>query len=453
MGSIPSTQGLRRYLVAEIELSFFHTFRYLLTHPKSEIMKTIRKMCLLAVAISIIPFLLHAITMKEALDEAAEYFVKTAVRIDPGQELHVLEVTNYSSGEHDMEGKRLETELYFALERQFPDFKLFLGKGQTPEKEIYMAGTYEQKAGKTTVKLRVFQGNEILAQYEVQFDSKVHRKALVAVLDLEAETLNDVQRKAFSDIFRSALGKSKKFEMASSADIDKMNPDDIQNATGCTRDSCATIIGEQLGVDRVISSSFMKVSEEMYIISAKMIDIKDGSILITETVEHNGSLGTLKDSLTFLARKLTGDEDELITREEEVVSESSNLVWHITALTLAIGSAAASISSASSYNELAQKNTDLEQEYASTYSSVEIQRIQTEYDENKLQMEAAKTSVSTFDALTALALLWETYLIVFGGPDEPEEDASRLAPDRIIVQPRLANAPNPTAGVKLSWDW
>ncbi len=238
------------------------------------------------------------------MGEAAEYFIKEAVRIDQQQELHILEVINYSSKQHDRVGKKIETEVYFALERLSPDFKLFLGKGPNKDKEIYLAGTYEIRENKTIVKLRIFKGNEIIAQKEVDYDSKSHRKTLVAVLDLEAKTMNEVQRKTFSDIFRAAFNEIGAFDMASSADIDKMNPDEIQRQAQCTRDECATIIGEQLGVDRVISSSLNKIDENFYFLSAKMMDIIDGSILMTKVVEHNGSLRTLRTALESLALQI-----------------------------------------------------------------------------------------------------------------------------------------------------
>jgi len=262
------------------------------------------KLGLFLLILFIVPTMAAGITMEKAMDEIAEYFVKSALKIEAGEELHVLEIVNYSNQSHDEVGKRLETQLYFALERQFPDFKLFLGKGQNKDKEIYLSGTYEQQAGTTTVRLRITRGNEVIAQIAKQYEAKVARRALVAVLDLEAETMNEVQKKAFSDIFRAALNELDVFDIASSADIDKMNPDEIQKATGCTRDRCATIIGEQLGVDRTVSSSLFKVSEELYILSAKILDIKDGSILVSRTVEHNGNLGSFTKALREMANKL-----------------------------------------------------------------------------------------------------------------------------------------------------
>lgn len=193
--------------------------------------------------------------MADALDLVAEYFVKTAVRIDSGQELHILKVINASNLAYDRVGKKIETEMYFALERQFPDFKLFLGKGPNPDREIHLSGTYEQKGDKMIVRFRIFKGNEILAQKSTEFDSRARKSTLVAVLDIESKALNPIQKKAYSDIFRTELSNFNVFTIASSADVDKMDPDAIQKATGCTRDECATIIGEQLGVDRTISVS------------------------------------------------------------------------------------------------------------------------------------------------------------------------------------------------------
>ena len=278
--------------------------------------RTMKKALFLLSCLLVIPLLSYAVSMKDALNSAAGYFVKQAVKIEPGEELHVIEVVNWASKENDIDGKKIETEMYFALERQLPDFKLFLGKGPHPEREIYLAGSYEKKGEKTFVKLRVFKANEILAQTEVSFDTKAYRKTLVAVLDLEAATMNIEQRKVFSDVFRSALIEIGAFDIASSADIDKMNPDEIQAATGCTRDTCATIIGEQLGVDRVISSSLRKVDENYYFLTAKMMDIADGSILASKTVEHNGSLRTLKDALQTLAVEITGDPSKIEMVEE-----------------------------------------------------------------------------------------------------------------------------------------
>ncbi len=284
-----------------------------------------KEIIFLIVLFLIVPSMLSAVTMREAMDSAAEYFIKKAVRIESGQKLYITEVVNYANKENDIEGKKIETEIYFALERQIPDFKLFLGRGQNSDKETYLRGTYDLTSGQVIVKFQVFKGNQILAQTEVAYGSKTIRKTLVAVLDLEASMLNEDQRKTFSDIFRGELTEIGAFDLASSSDVDKMNPDEIQVATGCTRDTCATIIGEQLGVDRVISSSLRKIDTNFFYLSGKMMDIKDGSILVSKTVEHNGSLRTLKEALDQLAQKITDQPAKIdIAEHQKQVSLTTN---------------------------------------------------------------------------------------------------------------------------------
>ncbi len=255
------------------------------------------------------PSSLGAVTLKEALSQAAEYFTKTAVKIDPNKKMFI-QVKNLHNEKRDAIAKKIETALYFALEEHFSDFKMFLEPAQG--NEILLEGTYEKKGNLVTIRLRAFRNNtqgEILGSFAVEYEEQiVQKRTLVVVLDLEAEQLSSVQRKAYSDFFRSALDRQNVFDMASSSEVDKMDADEIQKSTGCTRDTCATIIGEQMGVDRVISSSLFKMEESSYMLSAKMMDIADGSILKQVTVEHSGDLGSLTDSLEILAAKLTGTE-------------------------------------------------------------------------------------------------------------------------------------------------
>jgi hypothetical protein len=258
-----------------------------------------------------LPIFCFSQTLEDALEKAADYFVESNA-IDLSQQL-IIGMQNYHSKKKDKTAELIETELYFALEKVLPEATMLLESqalaGVSSTNAIFIYGTYEQKGKITTLRLQALKGmisGEVLAQTSVNYSTdRSVNKALVAVLDIEADTLTEEQRKGFSDIFRAALAKSEQFNMASNAEIDKMDADQIQNTTGCTRDECATIIGEQLGVDRVISSSFTRLTESMFVLSAKMMDIKKGSIIITETVKHTGSLNTLDQALENLSVKLS----------------------------------------------------------------------------------------------------------------------------------------------------
>lgn len=406
------------------------------------------KILAMVMAVMLMPVVLQAKPLKTAMDEAAEYFVKRAVRIEANQELHILEIVNFSSGEHDTEGKRIETELYFALERQMPDFRLFLGPGEEKDDKIVLRGTYEPKGKTTVVKVRILKEDEVVAQYETQYDTKARRRTLVAVLDIEARALTPSQRKGYSDMFRTYLGKLSDFEMASSADIDKMNPDQIQAATGCTRDSCATIIGEQLGVDRVVSSSLLKMGENNYVLSSKIMDIKDGSILVTETVEHKGSTDELKGSIEKLARKLTGNQEKLETYEDR---KDSNFVWHVTATSIVVAGVLLSNSQAQEYNDLANKNEDLKAQYAQASSDDQKQSYLAEYEDNQNKMSGIKQNIMMYDTITALAVGWEIYLLFFTSDDEEELSSrnSHWVPDVRFAGNGLQGSPR----MQFQWKW
>jgi hypothetical protein len=264
-----------------------------------------------------LPTLCISQTLDEALEEATEYFAESET-IDFSQQL-IIGVQNYHSKKKDKIAKLIETELYFTLEKALPKAKMLLESqavaGVSSTNAIFIYGTYEQKGIKTTLRLQALKGmmsGEVLSQISVSYTThKLVNKALVAVLDLETDILTNDQKKGFSEIFRAAITRSGHFNMASSAEVDKMDADQIQKTTGCTRDECATVIGEQLGVDRVISSSFTKLTESTFLLSAKMMDIKNGSILASETVKHNGNLDTLDQALEKLSVMLSSDSSSV----------------------------------------------------------------------------------------------------------------------------------------------
>ncbi len=94
--------------------------------------------------------------------------------------------------------------------------------------------------------------------------------------------------------------------MASTADIDKKEYAAIQKTTGCRKETCDKIIRERLGVTKVISSSLRKLDKEYYYLSAKIMDIRDDSIVVSKTVKHSGSIRTFDEAIKKLASKLTG---------------------------------------------------------------------------------------------------------------------------------------------------
>ncbi len=275
------------------------------------------KLVAVVLTIMVFPFTIYGISLKDALTNAVQDF-RNSNKIETGYKIVISGITNYFTSQKDQLALRIETELYFAFEQQFPEVKLVdvseSVTGISGKSTIFVKGNYRKKGESATLYLKAFKGmmdGEVLYQTMVVFDTEFRQKTLVAVLDIEAKSLNHEQRKILSDIFREALGETGEFEMASSAEIDKMDPDQIQKSTGCTRDTCATIIGEQLGVDRVISTSLRKLDKDYYYFSGKVMDIKDGSIITSKTVKHTGGIRTFDVPLKKLAKKLTEKKTEI----------------------------------------------------------------------------------------------------------------------------------------------
>lgn len=191
------------------------------------------------------------VSFEEAVGQATKHFANSG-KLSHNKQVVISEIKNYHSQKKDQLSKQLETELYFAFDKQFPRVKLIDESesivGVSFSNTIFIKGSYNQTGSIASLQLKSVKGiltGEIIDQVSVESETKYDRKTLVAVLDIESNILKSDQRRIFSDIFREALNDLDVFEMASSSDVDKMNPDDIQKATGCTKDTCATVIGEQ----------------------------------------------------------------------------------------------------------------------------------------------------------------------------------------------------------------
>jgi|GEM_PF-6824000 len=254
----------------------------------------------------------YAKSLEQASNEVAKHF-KTLLKGERDQQL-VFNVSNYLSKIHDREARSIETELYFALENILPNVQLLIASeaiAGIPSGAIMVSVTYELKGNQILLRIQAVKdrvSGEVLTQTKVLFElPKKRSSSLVAVLDLEGEALQKAQRRAYSDIFRSAIHQYQVFDLVSSAELDKMDINAVKSASGCRGDECGMIIGEQLGVDRLISINYFKIEEGFYFITANLNDLKDGSLTLSQTVEHNGDLSTLKKALEELAFKMVGE--------------------------------------------------------------------------------------------------------------------------------------------------
>ena len=378
----------------------------------------------------------EAKNLKEATHEAALYFSQTSLSGYIDQHM-VIEVVNYHSGKTDQTALKIQNSLYFTLEDALPSAKLnLLTESQTGASlinTIFIRGTYEPRGEKVFLRFQATLGLEgsVLAQKQVDYTTnRTRSKTLVAVLDLEAPSLTASQRRIFSEIFRNAINATGQFDLAATDEISKMDPDAIQRKYKCSRAECGTMIGEQLGVDRVITSSYGCVDKDMCFLTAKVMNIVKGSLGNSYDLEHNGDLKTFKSKLVEMAQKVSAAgpivfQDPIPTLEPEPIPEvtqreftprleepvsPSHWIWHSSATLVAVYSYSQASAAQSAYKDNAAKNETIAKSSVGATASQQTSYSQ-EYAANQSAMKSDKSRLDQSNQIMVAALLIEGFLL------------------------------------------
>lgn len=249
----------------------------------------------------------------EALRSAVLRLSENGLEAQKGKKIY-LKVVNRHSQLSDTVAKEIQSELRQQLNATIPDADLVVIEeslsGIGLNDAIQVKGEYEQTGENIKLVLTALSGTggKLISTSEVEYHQNVQGKGLTAVLDIEASGLKPNQKKAYSEVFKAALTATGAFQLANSADVDRMNPDAIQKVNQCSRDECATIVGEQLGVDEVISTQVLKISDSNFLLSSKIIRIQNGTIRRQSTMRHFGGLDKLDRPLQELAEALSKKE-------------------------------------------------------------------------------------------------------------------------------------------------
>jgi len=229
----------------------------------------------------------------------------------------VLSVKNEASGKHDADAVWVEGELYYAFQQNLPDTQMLVlseAIAGIPSSAANINVNYKIEGQEMILTAQAIGdklSGSILAQAETRFElPKSHRRTLVAVLDITSADLKPQQIKAYSNLFRSEINSFKAFDLVSNVDIAKADLSTIQQTTGCKGDQCLSIVGEKLEVDRIITTSYSKIDENVFFITANLTNLQNGSLLISQTEEHDGQSATFKKLLEQLAFKMLGESKQ-----------------------------------------------------------------------------------------------------------------------------------------------
>lgn len=162
-------------------------------------------------------------------------------------------------------------------------------------------------------------------------------KELVAVLELDGVNASKSQLAALSEELRAQLLQSGKFRVVDRQQIDSVLKEQAFQQTGCTSQECAVQVGKILGVRKMIVGRVTKIEEEMWQVSAQMVDAESAETVRAVTLNYEGKYGALlTQGITGVAAKLTGAAEaspsvsiaraptQAVTR----ISLASGQTWH-----------------------------------------------------------------------------------------------------------------------------
>ncbi|MCP4749293.1 MAG: PEGA domain-containing protein [Proteobacteria bacterium] len=258
-----------------------------------------------------LPLAGYSQTLDDAVDEAVSQLKYRGLADRAGKEM-IIEVVNYHSKKFDREARVIRSSLFTSLQAQFPETRILLEEESitgVSAKAVLIKGTYQPQGTLNIVELRAVDrmSGRMFAKADSSYQVERQKfENLVAVLPLDAPTLDKQVARTFSKILRSALNKTGAFNLVSSDVIDSADADEIQEQYQCSREECSAIVAEQVNASQVITTQYNRIAPGVFFLTASLKDIKTGRTLKEEAIQHNGDLKTLPQELENLALKLGG---------------------------------------------------------------------------------------------------------------------------------------------------
>ncbi len=136
----------------------------------------------------------------------------------------------------------------------------------------------------------------------------------VAVLELNARDVGISEAVEVTGFIREGLAGTDKFKVLEQQEMNRISREQKFKLSGCTSQECAVRIGKLLKVRQMVYGSLSKLGGRYYI-SVRLIDVRDGSILMAEVREcFSGS--ELKKTAESIGLKFTGLQVPALAGEE-----------------------------------------------------------------------------------------------------------------------------------------
>ncbi|MFH1416208.1 MAG: CsgG/HfaB family protein [Elusimicrobiota bacterium] len=124
----------------------------------------------------------------------------------------------------------------------------------------------------------------------------------IAIAEFEAKNVSAMDASAISDFVRTAFVNSKLFKVLDRINMSAILEEQKFQMSGCTTQECAVKMGKILNVQKIIIGNLTKLAD-LYFITASVIDVETGQILISER-KQTAAAENLVDIAEELGRML-----------------------------------------------------------------------------------------------------------------------------------------------------
>lgn len=147
----------------------------------------------------------------------------------------------------------------------------------------------------------------------------------IAVQDLVGQNMDSVTIDILSKRLRSELVENSTYTVVERAQMESILEEQGFQQTGvCEESSCLVEIGRILGVHQIVAGSIGKLSEHLYTVSLRVIDVESSEIIQSATYDHAGSLDRLlTDGITIAVGKLL--ENSMKNNEKKYLGEIGDI--------------------------------------------------------------------------------------------------------------------------------
>jgi curli biogenesis system outer membrane secretion channel CsgG len=167
------------------------------------------------------------------------------------------------------------------------------------------------------------------AQEKIQ-EKQEKKKETAAVLDFKAgEGLNKNEANTLTNKFRSALAKTKIYDVLERTEMENVLKEQDMSLTDlCDNAECAVQVGKLLVAKKMVVGEIGKIWQT-YSLTVRIIDVSTGKVDVAENQTYKGAVEGLLEVFVVLAQKITG-----------TYKKSSNTMYYIGGVVVLGGAAA-----------------------------------------------------------------------------------------------------------------